>query len=291
MKLNLKQGMAFLAVGALMTGCIDDKYDLSDIDTTVKVKVDNLVIPINIDKISLDNVIDLKDDSKIKEIDGEYAFVEDGEFESDDIKIDAINIGAPTIKPTVTPLQMPANLPDVSLAGQTFTFDLAGEKTEFHASDSNVSSSIIEIDHAGCTMTLYINLSLAGFENKIANIAIKDLVMKLPKGLEISNAGNKYDVATGLYKVGDVTSAGNKLSLKFAKWLKAEAMRTASVELSILMTSGNSSSTKPIRCIPVSSLICTGYSFTPYFSASFTTSRSIDVENASGSRRLVSICL
>ncbi len=215
MKLNLKQGMAFLAVGALMTGCIDDKYDLSDIDTTVKVKVDNLVIPINIDKISLDNVIDLKDDSKIKEIDGEYAFVEDGEFESDDIKIDAINIGAPTIKPTVTPLQMPANLPDVSLAGQTFTFDLAGEKTEFHASDSNVSSSIIEIDHAGCTMTLYINLSLAGFENKIANIAIKDLVMKLPKGLEISNAGNKYDVATGLYKVGDVTSAGNKLSLKF----------------------------------------------------------------------------
>ena len=28
-----------------LTGCIDDKYDLSDVDTTVRVNVDNLTVP------------------------------------------------------------------------------------------------------------------------------------------------------------------------------------------------------------------------------------------------------
>ncbi|MBO4965229.1 MAG: hypothetical protein J6C81_03060 [Muribaculaceae bacterium] len=74
----------------LFSGCIDDAYDLSDIDTTSRVNVNGLVIPVNIDQITLDDIISFDENSKIKAvtIGGErfYALVENGEFNSEDIK-------------------------------------------------------------------------------------------------------------------------------------------------------------------------------------------------------------
>ena len=55
-----------------MTSCVDDKYDLSDIDTTVKVDVNHLTIPVNIDQIDLSSIIDLDEEDNIKVIDGQY---------------------------------------------------------------------------------------------------------------------------------------------------------------------------------------------------------------------------
>lgn len=68
------------AVVLAATGC-DENYDLNNIDKTVQVKVNDLVIPLNIDKITLENVIDTSDDIQIE--DGVYAYVSDGTFDSD----------------------------------------------------------------------------------------------------------------------------------------------------------------------------------------------------------------
>ncbi len=35
-----------------LTGCVDDKYDLSDIDTTTRIQVNDLVLPVNIDAVT-----------------------------------------------------------------------------------------------------------------------------------------------------------------------------------------------------------------------------------------------
>ena len=39
--------------------CVDNAYDLSDIDSTIGVKVNDLVIPLNKDAIMLQNILNL----------------------------------------------------------------------------------------------------------------------------------------------------------------------------------------------------------------------------------------
>lgn len=77
--------------------CVDDTYDLTDIDSTVGVKVNDLVVPLKLDAITLQNFFDLEDNSQIKEINGEYAILEEGSFESNSIEIPSFVIPAPEI--------------------------------------------------------------------------------------------------------------------------------------------------------------------------------------------------
>ena len=90
--------LALLASLSLLA-CVDNAYDLSDIDSTVGVKVNNLVVPLKLDAITLQNMLNLEDDSQIKIINGEYAFLEEGSFESATIKIHSFTIPAPEIAP------------------------------------------------------------------------------------------------------------------------------------------------------------------------------------------------
>lgn len=55
-----------LAAMLLLTGCIDDNYDLSNINTTSEVKVDGLIIPVNVKDVTLNSVIDLDENSDVK---------------------------------------------------------------------------------------------------------------------------------------------------------------------------------------------------------------------------------
>ncbi|MDE5657722.1 MAG: hypothetical protein K2I25_01540 [Muribaculaceae bacterium] len=53
MNLSIIRGTAFAALTTVaLTGCVDDKYDLSDIDTTAGIKVNDLVVPVNIDAVT-----------------------------------------------------------------------------------------------------------------------------------------------------------------------------------------------------------------------------------------------
>lgn len=202
-------------LGLTVTGCIDDNYDLSDIDSTVRVTVNDLVVPINIDEITLSSVLNLDEDSKIKNIDGSYAFVEDGTFDSKQINVPGVHVTAPVITPTVTNISIPAGLSATVPANQEITFDISGESTEFSVSTTEVSSYIVKIDDAGSEFELDINITMKGLEGKVNNLRLRGLEMSLPTGLEIEGAGNKYNPATGIYKVGDVTSTGNKVTLHY----------------------------------------------------------------------------
>ena len=86
--------LSLVGLGALsLVSCIDNGYDLNNIDKTVQVGVNELVIPINIDSISLDQVMDLDSASRVKRVkdpstgDSIYAVVEEGTFKSKDIDI------------------------------------------------------------------------------------------------------------------------------------------------------------------------------------------------------------
>ena len=58
-------GLSALSVFVL-SSCVDSDYDLSDIDSMARFKTKNLVVPLNLDAITLDQVMDLDEDSEIK---------------------------------------------------------------------------------------------------------------------------------------------------------------------------------------------------------------------------------
>ena len=128
---------AMVAVLMLFVSCIDENYDLVDIDSTVEVKVVDLVVPLNLDEITLSSLITLNEGGEIREIGGEYVFVKEGEFSSDDVEISPINIAAPYIAPTHMEIGIPAEFQvgnDVLMeTGRTLSLDVVPVKTEFDA--------------------------------------------------------------------------------------------------------------------------------------------------------------
>lgn len=68
--MNFKFAARLLALAGLasLTSCVDDGYDLSDVDSTSRFTVEDLVVPINIDELTLKDVISFDDDSKIQPV-------------------------------------------------------------------------------------------------------------------------------------------------------------------------------------------------------------------------------
>ena len=57
-----KLSTAFVVVTVLsLCSCFNNDYDLSDIDTNVRVQAKDLVIPINMSPITLERVLDIDD--------------------------------------------------------------------------------------------------------------------------------------------------------------------------------------------------------------------------------------
>lgn len=212
----MKHCCKFLCVAAMaaaVSACVDDNYDLADIDTTIGVTVDQLVIPVNIDEITLGDII--KPDTTVQVIDGRYAIVKNGKFNSDVMNVPAIDLKAPAIKPSETTVSLIGGAG--SRAASDFTYDLANDRSEFSFESSLVSDFIVSIDHIGCELSLKIDITLRGLESKVRKIAFSDVVLQLPKGLDLTaDEGGTYDPVTGLLLMPDRVISGNQLTLQFA---------------------------------------------------------------------------
>lgn len=208
----------------LLTGCIDDNYDLSDIDTTSEVKVDNLTLPINIDKMKLDNVFSLEDNSNIKIVDvnGErfYALTQTGEFKSQPIEIQSIHIAKPGITPTHTDLVLPWNsqskrrraqgdIPDIE------NIPILSSNTPFKYAASGLDPAIYGMNAIYTTnTTLTISATIQGADIKF--VELKDLYFQLPTGLEVTDLPRNasYNHVNGVLYMPSLKSAnGHDVSL------------------------------------------------------------------------------
>lgn len=103
-----------LGGGLVFTSCIDDKYDLNDVDTTTRIKVEGLVLPINLETVTLDQVFDLDDEDPdnllkvVKDASGKeyYAIEVEGSFEAKPVDIPVFEAITETGF-TVDPLEIP----------------------------------------------------------------------------------------------------------------------------------------------------------------------------------------
>ncbi|MDE6040785.1 MAG: hypothetical protein K2F99_04335, partial [Muribaculaceae bacterium] len=150
----------FLAALSL-SSCIDQKYDLSDIDTTVRVEVKDLVIPINIDEVTLGALIDIKEGDRLQEINGVYAVIEDGTFSGEGISVDAVHMDAPVINPTHNTISIPGGGASFAqIPGDVLKVNLFTDPSSFSASDNNVNSSIVSVESVGTQFVITMNLTL-----------------------------------------------------------------------------------------------------------------------------------
>lgn len=216
MTYKLQGVLALLAV--VSTSCIDDNYDLSDIDTTTRVQVNDLTLPVNIDAITLSDIITIDENSKIKPvtIGGKefYALSETGDFESDAIYIEKVTAAAPSLNPTqerldrvVSRISAAGSAPSAS--GYTYAIVSMGNDFEYVAHD--IDPSIEALYSARVEPLRFgIHLEALNMSSVVDHMYFTDLVISMPKGLDGSTSIGEYDPATGLWTIDSYDVRGSE---------------------------------------------------------------------------------
>ncbi|MDE6369573.1 MAG: hypothetical protein K2K94_10090 [Muribaculaceae bacterium] len=175
-----------------LPSCVDDKYDLSDVDTTVRVDVNELTLPIKLDEIKLESI--LKESDRVKIIDGVYTVVEDGNFESDPVYIEPV-----WIKSQMIPMPPRVKIPYVpGVATGDVLLEFTTPESEYNFSAKNLPYQITGIDAIGADLTFEFELTVINYEKVARKVERRDVVLQLPKGLTITDdGGGEYDPQTG----------------------------------------------------------------------------------------------
>ncbi|MDE6498680.1 MAG: hypothetical protein K2L21_08475 [Muribaculaceae bacterium] len=197
------------ALAAAAWGCVDDKYDLSDIDTTSKFTVKDLVLPANIDPVKLGTIITYDDNSKIKpiEIDGEefYALSEGGEFSSDRIYVESFTCPSPELGYSTSVLEMATGQgAPLRAAGPTVCYTIGEMGHDISYEAEGVDPSIESIESITTEpMEFKVSMRLIDVKVNVKSVYLEDMVLQMPKGLVVDPEANEgsYDPATGLWTI------------------------------------------------------------------------------------------
>ncbi len=181
-----------------LTGCVDDDYDLANIDETVRVEVNDLVVPVNLKPVEFKSVIELSDNECVEETEsGEYVLTQGGDLHQ------VVEIKSIESDPTIEEANHSQR---VALAsGATLNLSDASFRTAFKFSyaDKEVDKYILDLEKADVEFDMVIVVSLRqGAQQSSAAIpsGLKDFSMELPTGLygyyEDCN-GRRHDVNPG----------------------------------------------------------------------------------------------
>ncbi len=217
-KFLLYPTLAITLSGATFVGCVDNDYDLANIDGTTQMQVKNLILPINLDEISMANIIDLDDSSHIQVINGEYVLIDSGTYESDEIIVSAINAKAPQINPVYSKINLLNNSSTTTKAitstpSLPLIFEIGEQMSKFSYQESGVSEFIVDIDMIMANFDITIDLVVEGLKNNIKSWTMEDLKIQLPKGLTGEPNMGIYDPETGIASIGSQKVEGT--SAKF----------------------------------------------------------------------------
>lgn len=227
-----KKFISPLLVAAVMSlfSCVNNDYDLSDIDSTIGVNVKDLTVPINLSEVTLDAMLDIDEGSQIQKVNGEYAVVESGTFHSEQINIPSFtitNLGIDPIEDKIG-INVPAALPSGSgmknRAGETnplffYTISNAQTNIRLHEDAKGVSDFIVSIkeigvsDGKGQKAEMKVTLGFSGLENFVKELEIENLKLQFLPGLIGTFSMGEYDKKTGVLNIGNIQTAGHQLEL------------------------------------------------------------------------------
>lgn len=209
-----------LAVTAFTFASCDDAYDLSDIDTTVQLQVKDLVLPINIDEILMENIINLEDSSQIKIIDGEYVITDNGTFASDPIEIDEVILNTPDVESVFSTVTM-QNAPQIPVTTNATTdfelvYPIDQSLSEFDYKTYEVDEYIEDIVNAGTIFNVKITFNVLNIDNVINSFRLQNFKLKVPKGLKLTINNGTYDPATGTISINDADYTSSSIDFNIS---------------------------------------------------------------------------
>lgn len=164
------------ALGAvLLSGCVDNSYDLEDIDTTARVEVKDLTLPLNLTPVQLDDLVDLSSEECIEEINGEYVLIKSGTFSSDPITIEAIVANPTHVDPTPADQELPI------FGGSPV--DINPYDYGFNYTHYGVDKYIVDMESAAVDFDMSVTISSKDMSGNAVPAKYSDLSFRVPAGL------------------------------------------------------------------------------------------------------------
>lgn len=206
----LKAGLPIAAMIAF-TGCMDDKYDLDDLDTTTRIPITDLTVPVNLEDIVLDEVIDLSDNENIEDYTDKngnrlYAISKKGELTSDDIVIDKIEAKAEDISSTsVTVNSVSATLPGV--AATDVVYQVEAMESDFSYTAENIDDAVKSITAIESAEDIKYDVTInVPSSMTISKMTLHNVKIHFPTGMLMAD-GSAAKASVGTYDpaTGDVT--------------------------------------------------------------------------------------
>ncbi len=219
-KVFMMKGLIPLAACSALTACVDDNYDLTDIDTTSRFTVNNLTVPVNLSEIKIEDVVNLDDNENISKImiDGNevYAIKKGGSISTEDFSISGIHVQAPYINPTQVGMNLPSlppiavNLPPVELnlpeiPEQTYDIKL-----------QNVDKALLALNNVKTVNPINVEVELSIPSSLMSgnSVSFQNLDIKLPWGLITDN--QNYNKNTGVFHIDNIpVNANGKAVISF----------------------------------------------------------------------------
>lgn len=210
------------AMGVLvLTGCIDDNYSkFDDVDTTSEIKVNHLVVPVNLSEITLDQVLDIDEEEdgiikKYTNLSGKqyYAISKGDYFNPDPVMISTFTTDAPSI-PEISLMQ--------SIQGMPAKIALNGNlSTTFEYNVNTVDKAVNTVDMMALQNPMDISFRLNASDG--SNVEITNLVISIPTDFVAEY--NNRPVENGMITIPSVKS-GNEIS-----GIKVSAIKTDGIEV------------------------------------------------------------
>lgn len=219
MQLKLHLLAAGTAAVVMLGACVDDNYSLDDIDTTTRITVDNLTLPVNIDAVTLSDVITYDDDSRIKPIslggNEFYALTESGTFESEDIYIDRVTSNAPHLEDSHSWLPLLAEHPFGAKAAldvpMKYVYHIDNLGNDFSYDSDDIDHAVDALYSAEVQpLTFSIDLRALNIDDDADFMTFSDLKILMPKGLTATASHGTYDPETGIWAIDNYDVNGTR---------------------------------------------------------------------------------
>lgn len=200
-------GLGMLVLSScLFVSCVDEKYDLNDVDMTLGTSSDLTLPTSSTGEIILKNIVDLENDGVVQAIDGEYFLIEDGSADVPNVTVDPITVTSPSLdgfKAFVSVDKLVSNsrtdINRVTNAGmpldQTYLYTIKEEDKAHYKID--VSSGIISEDIVSLTSVDFVDGTTLDAQIKITfdkehafinKVHLDDLKVTIPMGLHVAHA-------------------------------------------------------------------------------------------------------
>ena len=252
MKKNFFFGIGCLALAScLLSACVDDKYDVNDMDMTIGSTSDLALPSLSTDSILLKNIMDLGEDDIIKVKDGEFRLVTSGQANMTETEVNEITISKPDIEAVHTNVQLntngnPARYRAVAgVPDETFAYTITEQNKAFfevNETSNVISEDLVDVDAVafkeGIVLKSTLNLTFSNGGDFIKKIHLQNLSLSTPKDLSFEKAELTY-TQNGQSKTNQVSISDGLVSISGENDVVVDAGKPVYLALTLDMAEVN----------------------------------------------------